>query len=248
MRSAFLRILPLSPALWMLVFPQTTVADNETPESRAFLFYSATPEPKGNEYEVIFKERAMAESHSFKSYLYGANPKAATMASQAKSSHWMEASQASSGHCAEASQKFTASAAVPVWSFASLLPEPTIFLVISSIACHALLLQVLAASQAFWMRRVTRKGVFHSVRPMAARLSSTVPRYLLAAKRKDGTEFPIELTLASWQMADGDVAFTGMLRDITLKQEAERKLLQSTEHLRKSEEDLRLAKEAALHG
>ena len=42
----------------------------------------------------------------------------------------------------------------------------------------------------------------------------------LAGRRKDGTEFPLDLSLASWK-AGGAVAFTGILRDVTDRKQAE---------------------------
>ena len=45
----------------------------------------------------------------------------------------------------------------------------------------------------------------------------------LAGCRKDGTEFPLELTLATWEL-DGTRFYTGMIRDITLRKRGERQL------------------------
>jgi len=42
----------------------------------------------------------------------------------------------------------------------------------------------------------------------------------LMGRRKEGTEFPLELSLASWK-AGGDVFFTGILRDLTERRRAE---------------------------
>src|SRR3989449_2816817 len=42
----------------------------------------------------------------------------------------------------------------------------------------------------------------------------------LAGRRKDGTEFPLDLSLASWR-GGAEVAFTGILRDITERKQAE---------------------------
>jgi len=43
--------------------------------------------------------------------------------------------------------------------------------------------------------------------------------------RQDGSEFPLELSLSSWQMSD-KVFFSGIIRDITARQEAEQALAQ----------------------
>ena len=42
----------------------------------------------------------------------------------------------------------------------------------------------------------------------------------LAGRRKDGTEFPLELSLATWDV-DGESFFTGIIRDVTERREAE---------------------------
>jgi PAS domain S-box-containing protein len=64
----------------------------------------------------------------------------------------------------------------------------------------------------------------------------------LSALRKDGSEFPVELALSSWE-AGGDQYFTGMLRDITERRGAEETLRQSdrlkTALLRSVSHDLR---------
>src|SRR5438552_12726844 len=54
----------------------------------------------------------------------------------------------------------------------------------------------------------------------------------LAGRNKDGREFPLELSLASWKLGS-DVAFTGVLRDITER-------VRAAEALRVSEERFRL--------
>ncbi len=47
----------------------------------------------------------------------------------------------------------------------------------------------------------------------------------LTGKRKDGAEFPLELSLANWR-AGGEVFFTAIIRDITERKEAEKQLRQ----------------------
>jgi len=49
--------------------------------------------------------------------------------------------------------------------------------------------------------------------------------------RRDGSEFPMELSLASWQVA-GDVFFTGIARDITERKHAEQLLYESESRFR----------------
>ena len=53
----------------------------------------------------------------------------------------------------------------------------------------------------------------------------------LAAKRKDGTEFPVELSLSSWKTGAG-LFFTGILSDITTRKKVEEVLRQSEERFR----------------
>src|SRR5574341_1555750 len=53
----------------------------------------------------------------------------------------------------------------------------------------------------------------------------------LVGRRKDGTEFPVELSLASWKRGT-EVAFTGILRDITDRKRAEEALRDNAERLR----------------
>src|SRR5260370_7649589 len=50
----------------------------------------------------------------------------------------------------------------------------------------------------------------------------------LAAKRKDGSEFPVELSLSSWK-ARGGLFFTGVLSDITERKRTEELLMRAKE-------------------
>ena len=54
----------------------------------------------------------------------------------------------------------------------------------------------------------------------------------LIGQRKNGTEFPIELSLATWKIGD-DIYFTGLVRDITQRRQAEG-------HIQRLNEDMRV--------
>ena len=68
------------------------------------------------------------------------------------------------------------------------------------------------------VRRVTSGGPSHVI-------GKTVE---LAAVRKDGSEFPVELSLATWFL-DEDRYYTGIIRDITERKQAEQKFRSVTE-------------------
>ena len=78
------------------------------------------------------------------------------------------------------------------------------------------------------LRRFVETGESHVI-------GSTVE---LAGRRKNGTEFPLELALATWTTASG-VSFTGILRDITVHKDAQETLRTALEREREATEHLR---------
>jgi len=60
--------------------------------------------------------------------------------------------------------------------------------------------------------------------------------------RRDGTEFPLELSLATW-LADGQRFFSGIIRDITERKRAEETLHESETHLQNKAQELQAANE-----
>lgn len=59
----------------------------------------------------------------------------------------------------------------------------------------------------------------------------------LAGRRKDGTEFPLELSLSTWMVA-GEVAFTGLMRDITERKRYQEELRERSVQLEAANKEL----------
>ena len=59
----------------------------------------------------------------------------------------------------------------------------------------------------------------------------------LAGLRRDGQEFPLELSLGTWEER-GERFYTGVLRDVSRRKEAERVLREQAERLDRQNEEL----------
>ncbi len=68
----------------------------------------------------------------------------------------------------------------------------------------------------------------------------------LEGLRKGGTQFPLELSLATWRTREG-VFFTGIIRDITARTQAEQALQQRTEESRQRSEELESLVQTVAH-
>ncbi|MEW6348135.1 MAG: PAS domain S-box protein [Thermodesulfobacteriota bacterium] len=68
----------------------------------------------------------------------------------------------------------------------------------------------------------------------------------LEGLRRDGTQFPLELSLATWRTRAG-VFFTGIIRDITTRRDAEQALQQRTEESHRRSEELESLVQTVAH-
>ncbi len=74
-------------------------------------------------------------------------------------------------------------------------------------------------------RRAHRKGISRYV--VTGKSKVVGKNYEVTALRKDGTEFPVELSLSSWKRRD-DIFFTAIIRDITRRKILEQKLREAS--------------------
>ena len=76
------------------------------------------------------------------------------------------------------------------------------------------------------------KGVKRFIETGKSRVIGTV--YEVHGLRKDGSEFPLELSLASWDLGKGRF-FAGILRDITERKEAMDRLKEANKNLKETQ-------------
>ncbi len=93
-------------------------------------------------------------------------------------------------------------------------------------------------------RPAHREGLARYVTTGESRIVGTTIE--LVGLHKDGREIPIELSLSDWRTEDG-LFFTGIVRDITPRNEAERALNETIEELARSNAELGLLSYVASH-
>ncbi|MHB2040081.1 MAG: PAS domain S-box protein [Acidiferrobacteraceae bacterium] len=78
-------------------------------------------------------------------------------------------------------------------------------------------------------RRAHTEGLARAVETGESRITGRMVE--TEGRRKDGSEFPIELSLARWH-AEGKTYFTGIIRDISVRRETEAKIVELNEALK----------------